>query len=81
MVALVHGLFGNEPPAIDLDAVLVRIHLGPKLGDDAPIDPHPPGDDQLLRRTPRCNAGTGKNLLQPFHRRTLAPEKGSDPFF
>src|SRR6185436_5037249 len=56
--------FGLDAAPVHLDAALPRIHAGPQLRHRLSVDENPPGDDELLGLPPRCDTGSGEDLLE-----------------
>jgi len=59
-------LFGDQPLAVQLDAIALRVHPRAELGHHAPAHPHAPGQDQLFCLAARGHARARQHLLQSF---------------
>src|SRR5699024_12063196 len=53
-----HGL------AVDVDEIDIGVDARAELRDDGSVHPHAAGDDEVLRRAPRRDAGGTERLLQ-----------------
>lgn len=53
--------------AVHFDAIMVRIDLGPELGDNLAIDSHPLSQYEFFALAPGGYAGVSEHLLKTFH--------------